>query len=395
RVAVGVLDLDRFKTVNDSLGHGAGDQLLVQVTERLMSVVRSPDTIARMGGDEFTVLLPDVVDGGENIAAERILESFIQPFEIDGHRLRMSPSIGIAVFPEDGDSFEQLLKCADVAMYRAKDRGRNTWASYATGMSERAYDRLTLETDLYRALQNHEMRVGYQPIAGIDGGQVVGSEALVRWAHPAFGLLLPDEFLSIAEDLGLIAEIDGWVLRQACLELCTVRGGGPIAPYVAVNLSARTLSHPALERMVSDALGAGGLDPERLVIEIREEVTAGDADVITDALRSLRDRGVRIALDDFGRGHSALSRLEHLPIDQLKVDPTFLSNVDDADAPAPVAQAIVDMGHGLGLEVVAEGIETEAHRAFVERLGFDFAQGWFLGRPKAAIDYDGARSRTA
>jgi predicted signal transduction protein with EAL and GGDEF domain len=342
------------------------------------------------------VLLPDVVAGGENVVAERILESFLQPFEIEGHRLRMSPSIGFAVFPDDGDSAESLLKCADVAMYRAKDQGRNTWASYATGMAERAYDRLTLETDLYRALQNHEMRVGYQPIASIDSGRIVGSEALVRWAHPSFGLLMPDEFLSIAEDLGLIAEIDGWVLRQACLELGTGGSAGTIAPYVAVNLSARTLSHPALERMVSDALGAGGLDPKRLVIEIREEVTADDAHVITDALHALRARGVRVALDDFGRGHSALSKLEQLPIDQLKVDPTFLSSIiNDPDAPAPVAQAIVDMGHGLGLEVVAEGIETDVQRAFVKRLGFDFAQGWFLGRPKAAIDYAGARSRTA
>jgi diguanylate cyclase (GGDEF)-like protein len=396
RLGVSVLDLDRFKTVNDSLGHSAGDHLLVQVTERLRHAVRAPDTIARMGGDEFTLLLPDLGDGGEAIVAERILDAFVQPFEVEGHRLRISPSIGIAAYPDDGDGFDQLLRCADVAMYRAKDRGRNTWACYASGMAERAYDRLTLETDLYRALQRREMRVAYQPIArlGSDGG-VVGTEALVRWAHPTLGLLTPDEFLPIAEDLGLMAEIDGWVLRQACVELGNAMATGGTLSHVAVNLSARTLCHPALERLVGDALTAGGIDATRLVIDISESVTADRALMIGDALRALQARGVRVALDDFGRGSSALSRLEQLPIDLIKVDRMFLAGIDDVDAPAPVVEAIVAMGHGLGVEVVAEGVETEAQRAFAERLGFDLAQGWLLGRPGSALDYAGARSRTA
>ena len=395
RVVVGVLDLDRFKTVNDSLGHGAGDQLLVQVTDRLSRAMRAPDTLARMGGDEFTLLLPDVVEGGESVVAERILEAFVQPFEVEGHRLRISPSIGLAAYPDDGDGFEQLLKCADVAMYRAKDRGRNRWVCYASGMAERAYDRLTLETDLYKALQRRELRVAYQPVARVSDGHIVATEALVRWAHPTLGLLMPDEFLPIAEDLGLMAEIDGWVLRQACLELGAATATGSVLERVAVNLSSRTLYHPALERLVAEALAAGGLDPARLTIEISEQVTGDRVHALGDALQTLRRSGVRIALDHFGRGHSALSQLGQLPIDELKVDASFLAGIDDVMTKSPVVEAIVAMGHGLGLEVVAHGVETDVQRAFAARVGFDLEQGWFVGRPVSAFDYAGARSRTA
>jgi diguanylate cyclase (GGDEF)-like protein len=387
RVAVGVLDLDRFKTVNDSLGHRAGDELLVQVSQRLRRVMRAPDTIARMGGDEFTLLLPEVVPGGEEVVADRILEAFVQPFEVEGHRLRISPSIGLAVHPVDGDSFEQLLKCADVAMYRAKERGHNAWVCYASGMAERAYDRLTLETDLYRALQRRELRIAYQPIATLDDpARVVATEALVRWAHPTLGMLVPDEFLPIAEDLGLMAEIDGWVLRQACLELGAATAAGTELRRVAVNVSERTLFHPALERLVNEAIAAGGIAPDRLVVEIGVQITGQHGDALEESLQTLRRTGVRIALDDFGRGHSALSQLHRLPIDQIKVDASFLAGVDDVDTPAPVAEAIVSMSHGLGLEVVAEGIETEVHRAFAMRLGFDLGQGWLVGRPTVALD---------
>jgi EAL domain-containing protein (putative c-di-GMP-specific phosphodiesterase class I)/GGDEF domain-containing protein len=370
RVALCVLDLDRFKTVNDSLGHRAGDELLVQVADRLQRVMRAPDTIARMGGDEFTLLLPDVVDGGEAVVAERILEAF-----------------------------EHLLRCADVAMYRAKERGRNGWVTYASGMAERAHDRLTLETDLYRAVQRRELRIAYQPIASLAQGRVVATEALVRWAHPTLGLLVPDEFLPIAEDLGLMAEIDGWVLRQACLQLGAATAGGTGPGRVAVNVSPRTLYHPALERLVSEALAAGGIEPDRLVVEVGEQISADRSDALGDALQTLRNAGVRISLDDFGRGHSALSQLARLPIDQIKVDASFLADVDDVDEHAPVTEAIVAMGHGLGLEVVAEGVETDVQRAFAQRVGFDLVQGWIIGRPAVALDDydddDGARSRTA
>jgi diguanylate cyclase (GGDEF)-like protein len=395
RVAVGVLDLDRFKTVNDSLGHRAGDALLVQVASRIGRAMRAQDTIARMGGDEFTLLLPDIGEDGERVVAERILEAFVQPFEIDGHRLRVSPSIGLSVYPDDGATFEQLLKGADVAMYRAKERGRNTWACYTSGMAERAYDRLTLETDLYRALQRRELRVAYQPIVRVSDGAVVASEALVRWAHPTLGLLVPEDFLPIAEEVGLMAEIDGWVLRQACLELGSLTDAAARHGRVTVNLSSRTLLHPALERLVGDALAAGGLEPDRLVLEIDEQVAADRVSAFRDGLAAVRKQGVRVALDDFGAGYSTLSRLEELPVDQLKVDSTFLATIENANAPAPVAEAIVAMGHGLGLEVVAEGVETPVQLAFATRVGFDAVQGWLVGRPATSLDYEGARSRTA
>ena len=394
RVAVAVLDLDRFKTVNDSLGHGAGDALLVEVAKRLRSAMRAPDTVARMGGDEFTLLLPDMHDGGERRVAERVLEAFAQPFELDGHRIRISPSVGLSVYPDDGDSFDQLLRCADIAMYRAKERGRNTWACYATGMADPGFDRLTLENDLDRALQRKELRVAYQPIAHVTGAQLVGSEALVRWSHPELGLLTPQDFLPIAADMGMAAEIDGWVLRQACLELGAATAAGARPGSVAVNLSSRTLLHPALERLVADALAAGGLDPNRLVVEVHDELTGDSGALLADRLAALRAIGVRVALDDFGRGPSSLGRLEHLPIDQLKVDSVFLNGIESLTAPAPVLQAVVTLGRGLGFELVAEGVETKVQRAFAEQVGFDLVQGWYVGRPVSSL-YDGARSRTA
>ena len=219
RLAIGVLDLDRFKTVNDSLGHGAGDALLAQVADRLRGAVRAPDTVARMGGDEFTLVLPDLLPHGEAVIAERLLAAFEDPFVIDGHAMRISPSIGLASFPDDGDTPERLLRSADAAMYRAKENGRNTWAIYANGMSERAYDRLTLETDLHDALVRRELRVGFQPIVRLADDSVEGVEVVVRWSHPSFGVLGANEFLPLAEEIGIVPSIDAWVLRRACAEL--------------------------------------------------------------------------------------------------------------------------------------------------------------------------------
>jgi EAL domain-containing protein (putative c-di-GMP-specific phosphodiesterase class I) len=232
-------------------------------------------------------------------------------------------------------------------------------------------------------------------MARLSDGAVVGTEALVRWAHPTLGLLLPEEFLPIAEDLGLMAEIDGWVLRQACLALGSADSPAADVDDITVNLSTRTLCHPALERLVVDALAAGGLEAGRLVIEVNETITAERQVTITDHLQRLRRRGVRVSLDDFGRGSSALSRLSSLPIDRLKIDATFLADIEDPSTAAPVMEAIVAMGHGLGLEVCAEGVETQVQRDFVERIGADLAQGWLLGRPSVTMDYVGASSRTA
>jgi diguanylate cyclase (GGDEF)-like protein len=396
RVAVAVLDLDRFKTVNDSLGHRAGDALLVQVADRLRTAVRSPDTVARMGGDEFTLLLPELHPHGEAIVAERLLAAFEAPFDVDGHQIRVSPSIGLAAYPDDGDTHDRLLRNADAAMYRAKENGRNTWATYASGMHERAYDRLTLEADLYRALERRELRLGFQPIARVADRGRVAVEALVRWSHPSFGVLGPSEFLPLAEEVGLAAELDAWVLRQACLELGRADAAGYGPGRIAVNLSARSLAHPSLGRIVAEALAAGGVRAERLVVEVSEAVTAHPADGVLEALADLRATGVTVALDDFGRGHSPLADLGDLPLDQIKIDRSLLTGVRSAEDESPVLTAVVAMAHGLGLEVVAKGVETEEQLAYVARLGCDLAQGYLLGRA-IATPYvaEGASSSTA
>lgn len=381
-LALAVLDLDRFKTVNDSLGHAVGDELLVEVGRRLCASVREIDSVARMGGDEFTLLLagPDSRAAAEH-AAERVLAAFEAPFEVGGHLLRVTPSIGFALHPSHGCELDDLLKRADAAMYQAKAAGRNTWAIYTSGMSEQAYDRLTLEADLFRAVAGHELRIAYQPVVRLADGAVVGAEALVRWAHPAFGVLTPDEFIPIAEEVGIITEIDGWVLRQACLDLGRAQMAGRPPARVSVNVSGRSLTHPALGERLADAIAAGGIRPEQLVLEVTETVTSEEVSGVTEALAELRALGVRIAVDDFGRGHSALARLDQLPMDQLKIDKAFLRDIGSADDEAPVVSAIIAMGRGLGLEVLAEGVERPEQLAFLQARGCDLAQGYLFGRP--------------
>lgn len=389
RFAVGVLDLDRFKTVNDSLGHRAGDDLLVQVATRLRTAVREPDTVARMGGDEFTLLLLDLEPYGEAVVAERLLAAFEDPFLIEGHQLRVTPSIGLAAFPADGDTPERLLRSADAAMYRAKETGRNTWATYASGMSERAYDRLTLEADLHRALDRHELRLGFQPVVRMTDRATAGVEAIVRWEHPSFGVLGSPEFMPLAEETGLVAEIDAWVLRQACLELGRADAGGAELGWVAVDLSGRFLTRPTLLRHVRTALHDGGLAPERLVVEVAESITGSPSAGLLDALRELRSMGVCVALDHFGRGHAPLAELGNLPLGRIKIDRSFLTGMNAATEDAPVVSGVVAMAHGLGLEVVAMGVETEEQLAFVARFGVDLAQGAVLGRVRNVLDPQG------
>ena len=396
RLAVGVLDLDRFKTVNDSLGHRAGDGLLIQVADRLQAAVREPDTVARMGGDEFTILLPDLQTHGEAIVAQRLLAAFDEPFLVDGHHIRVSPSIGLASFPDDGDTSERLLRGADAAMYRAKENGRNTWATYASGMTERAYDRLTLEADLHRAVERRELRLGFLPIVRLHDRVQVAVEALVRWSHPSFGVLGPADFVPLAEEIGLVAEIDAWVLRQACLELGRADAAGDRLERVAVNVSARTLAHPSLERVIVEALADGGLTPDRLVIELTGAADAVRTPAVMGALVGLRDAGVAVALDDFGRGHVPLADLGALPVDMIKLDPSLVGSVRSADDPVPIVAALIAMAHGLGLQVVAEGVETPAQLAVMDRLGCDLAQGYLMGRAGDGVyAAAGARSTLA
>ena len=380
RLAVGVLDLDRFKTVNDSLGHRAGDTLLVEVANRLREAVRGHDTVARMGGDEFTLLLPDLHPHGEAIVAERLLAAFEEPFVVDGHAIRVSPSIGLASFPADGDTPERLLRNADAAMYRAKENGRNTWATYASGMSERAYDRLTLEADLHEALERRELRAAFEPIALADDRTIAGADATIRWSHPAFGVLEANEFLPIGEEIGIVHALDGWILRRACLELARADATGTSPAWVAVPVSTRTLGHPALLDDVDQALTDAGLAPDRLVIEVPELAAAPGATDVRHTLVALRQIGVRVALAQFGRASAPLATLAELPVDVLKLDRSFLQRIHDGADEVPVLGAVVTLAHQLGLVVIADGVDTDAQLAAAARHGCDLVQGIAVGR---------------
>jgi diguanylate cyclase (GGDEF)-like protein len=386
-LALGVLDLDRFKTVNDSLGHRAGDHLLVEVADRLRAAVRGHDTVARMGGDEFTLLLPDLQPHGEAIVAERLLAAFEEPFMLDGHAIRISPSIGLASFPAHGDNPERLLRNADAAMYRAKENGRNTWATYASGMSERAYDRLTLEADLHEALARREFRVGFEPIALADGGVIAGAGALIRWSHPAFGVLEASEFLGISEEIGIVTTLDTWVLQRACLELARADATGASPAWIGVRLAARTLHHSGLLPAVADALTTAGLTPERLVVEVPELAVSATSGDLPPALAGLRGLGVRVALADFGRTSAPLVALGELPVDVLKLDRSFLRGFAEAyaDDEVPVLRSVVALAHELGLAVIADGVDSDVQLAVAARHGCDLVQGAAVGRAQPHV----------
>jgi diguanylate cyclase (GGDEF)-like protein len=379
------VDLDRFKKVNDTLGHEFGNELLRQVAGRLLGVIRSGDTVARMGGDEFTLLLPRLSQIGDaGVVAGKVVEAFRTPFVVGSHQFFITPSVGIALFPSDGLGYEALLKHADIAMYRAKGRGGNTYEMYFAGRREEvAYPRLALEADLHHALPRKELYVAYQPQIDLTTGRVVAVEALVRWRHSQLGEVAPGEFLPLAEEAGLIGTIDTWVMQSACRQAQSWRQAGLPEVRVAVNVSGRHLMHPRFAETVIQALKRSGLVPTQLELEITEGVAVSEMREAIAALARLRGLGVRIAIDDFGTGYSMLSRLRQLPLDTLKIDRSLVSEIVSADDDAPIISATIAMSASLGLEVVAEGVETQAQLDFLRRHGCQFAQGFLLARPSA------------
>jgi len=384
RVALLFVDLDRFKKINDNLGHDYGNQLLRQVAGRLLNVVRAGDTVARMGGDEFNLLLPGLAsDSDAAMVAAKVVEALQAPFQIREHQLFVSASVGIAVYPADGLRHESLLKHADIAMYRAKAAGGNTYELYASHADEvGAYPRLTLEADLHMALPRHELRVVYQPQLDLrDGGGVVGVEALIRWRHPELGDVQPVEFLPLAEETGLIGAIDAWVLETACAQAASWWRASGVAMRVAVNVSARQLQQPCFAASVESALAAAGLPGSMLELEVTEGAAVTEVLGVRTALTSLRALGVRVAIDDFGTGYSMLSRLQDFPLDTLKIDRSFIAEIHSADDDAPIVAATIAMARSLGLEVVAEGVEEAAQLGFLRAAGCDLAQGFYLSHP--------------
>ena len=378
-LALLVMDLDRFKDVNDTLGHQCGDELLKQVSLRLQTAVRASDTIARLGGDEFAILLPGVhVQGGVGVA-QKMLRVLEDPFTIGGQEIAIAASLGIAACPDHGTDSATLLRCADVAMYVAK-RNKCGYAVYAPEQDQNNVDRLALAGDLRRAIDNGELRLHFQPKVSFKTGQVIRVEALVRWQHPDQGLVPPDEFIPLAEQTGLIRPLSQWVLNAALSQYHDWRVAGRRMP-IAVNLSMHNLQEPELPAQIGGLLARWGIAPSELIIEITETTLMADPVRTKDVVNRLRGLGIQIAIDDFGVGHSTFSHLKHLSVNEIKIDRSFVQDMNRSDSDAAIVRSTIDLAHSLGLEVVAEGIENEETWQQLADMGCDVAQGYFLSRP--------------
>ena len=372
------IDLNRFKPINDTLGHEVGDRLLKQVGERFRATLRSEDLMARLGGDEFVAGLFNIAKREHaGIVAQKLLTALDEPFLIDGNELRLGACIGISIYPQDGDNAETLLRYADIAMYRAKQTRQNAYMYYSEEMNRRSLDRLKIETGLRQALDRGELRVHYQPKVRIDSGEIIGAEALVRWQHPSEGMIPPGEFIPVAEETGLVVQIGEWVLEQACLQaLAWQRAGLPLLK-IAVNISARQIN-AGLPRTVAALLARLGLPPEWLELELTESMLMHGSDEVIDMMDELHAKGVSLALDDFGTGYSSLSYLKRFPIDTLKIDRSFVAGIPQDANDCAIAGAIVSMAKQLGHKVIAEGVETREQLAFLSSLGCHEIQGYLF-----------------
>jgi len=386
QTAVMFVDLDRFKAINDSLGHAAGDEVLKEVAQRLVRQLRIGDTVCRVGGDEFVVVLPEAKRSSDAAnVAQKIIETLSHPVRVADRELVVTPSIGIAVFPDDGRDAEALIRNADAAMYHAKVSGRANYQFFTEQMNQVASRRIALEQDLRRALAKGELVVHYQPIAQLQGGAVLAHEALVRWQHPARGLVQPADFLQLAEDTGLIIGIGEWVLREGCRWATFI--GTERGVQLSVNLSLRQFNDPRLIELVRRVLAESGLPPRLLMLEVAETAAMHQADVAASTLTKLKELGVALAIDDFGTGYSNLASLRRFPVDALKIDRSIVADLPADEHAKALAGGIVGLAHALGLKVIAEGVETEAQRDFLAALGCDSAQGYFIGKP---VDADSA-----
>jgi len=388
KVALLFLDLDHFKTVNDSLGHTTGDALLRSVSARLRGCVRDTDTISRQGGDEFLVVLAEISDTDAVAAtAAKILGSMSDPFAIEGHELGVSASAGIAVYPDDGTDFDTLLKKADTAMYNAKEAGRNTYRFFTEQMNVDAVEHLRIRAGLRRALENAEFVLHFQSQIELATGRVVGAEALIRWNHPEMALVPPARFIPIAESSGMIVEIGGWVLREACRQAVEWRDAGFPALVVAVNLSAMQFKRGDLQQTIVGILNETGLEPSLLELELTESIMIGDTEMVLETVRRLKAIGIKLSLDDFGTGYSSLSYLKRFPLDKLKIDQSFVRDmIRDADS-AAIVRAIIQLARALNLRTIAEGVEDENVVEHLRLLHCDEGQGYHFARPMPAREF--------
>ena len=384
-----MIDLDHFKMINDSLGHSIGDQLLKGVAERLSAMVGPGITLARLGGDEFAVLAescPQMVHAAA--LAQRIIDGLKEPFQIDGHQLFVNISVGISLFPGDALSAEQLLRNSDSALFKAKSAGRNGYALYTEELTAHAQQRVETAFELRRALEQQELRVYYQPVHDLKTRRLIGVEALVRWEHPQRGLVSPAEFIPIAERTGLIAEIDAWVMRQACEQMCLWLQAGVVLSFVAVNVSSRLFARRELFGQVARVLHETGLDPACLELEVTESAVMDDPEVALEQMHRLRELGVRLAIDDFGTGYSSLLRLKRMPVQKLKIDQGFVAGLPWDEDDAAIVRVIIALAQSMGMQVHAEGIEQVEQASFLLEHGCDLGQGYWFGRPVPAGQLD-------
>ena len=388
KAAILFLDVDRFKHINDSLGHGMGDKLLLSVATRLLACVRVSDTVSRQGGDEFLVLLPDI-ERPQDAAhfAKKILTALALPHRIDAQDLHVTMSIGIGVYPDDGRDLDTVIKSSDTAMYNAKENGRNNYQFFTQDMNTRVVERLCTEASLRGALERGEFSLHYQPKINLKTGALTGTEALIRWLHPIRGTIPPEQFISIAEDCGLITPIGNWVLREACRQAKAWVDAGVEAMPVAVNISAVQFRHKGFLEDVRDILTETGLEPGCLELELTESVLMPDAKSTGSTLRALKTLGVQLSVDDFGTGYSSLSYLTQFPIDTLKIDQSFvhkmLLNANDAS----VISAVISMGRDLNQRVIAEGVETEEQLRFLQTRQCNEGQGFYFCHPLNVEDF--------